>query len=88
MWVVDLDRHSVDTDVVAHCLYGLFLCTAFAGCFAEKSLIAAGGSILDGGSTYVDVVAGGLRLVAGIGVLAPMRSAADSARFATNTLWL
>lgn len=32
-----------DTSVIAQCLYGLFLCTAFAGCFADKTNIAAGG---------------------------------------------
>lgn len=32
-----------DSDVIAHCLYGLFLCTAFAGCFSDNNLIAAGG---------------------------------------------
>jgi hypothetical protein len=35
---------------------------------ANVSLIASNGSILDGGDTYVDVVADQLRLVAGIGV--------------------
>lgn len=34
---------EVDSVVIAHCLYGLFLCAAFAGCFTDKPLIAAGG---------------------------------------------
>lgn len=29
--------------VIAQCLYGLFLCTAFAGCFTDKTQVAAGG---------------------------------------------
>jgi hypothetical protein len=32
-----------DSSVIAHCLYGLFLCTAFTGCFTGKTQIAAGG---------------------------------------------
>ncbi len=32
-----------DSSVIAPCLYGLFLCAAFAGCFTDKTQIAAGG---------------------------------------------
>lgn len=32
-----------DSALIAPCLYALFLCSAFAGCFAEKNMIAAGG---------------------------------------------
>lgn len=35
---------------------------------ADVSITAIGGSILDGGDAYVDVVASGLRLVAGVGI--------------------